>query len=396
MKRSCPFAHIIADRSPAIKRRAEDELRESEQKFRLLVENIAEVFWLLDPADHRVLYVSPAYEDLWGRTRESLYEDSRSWLTAVHPEDIDRVSAAFDNQAVTGKFDEEFRIVRPDGSIRWIWDRAFAVKDESGQTLSFIGVDADITERKRAEDALRVSEQKLRTMFDTAPIGVLIADEHGVLIETNRCLQEMFGYAESELRGMHIGDLTHPNDLEAYSNLFDELVRGGSSRLQINMQCLLKNGSAVSANVTISAVLGPDGTFRFGFAMIEDVSERLRAEEFLRKTREEIESRVELRMRSGGAYGLTFREFTVLHHVAEGKSDKDIGLELGISPLTVQKHVANILSKMEAASRTEAGVRAEREGLLDELVPAARRASTGPATPATREDPPRHMIRGGR
>lgn len=99
-------------------------------------------------------------------------------------------------------------------------------------------------------------------------------------------------------------------------------------------------------------------------------------------------------MRSGGAYGLTFREFTVLHHVAAGRSDKEIGLELGISPLTVGKHVANILSKMEAVSRTEAGVRAEREGLLDELVPVSRRASDDP-TPGSEDKPPRHMIRRG-
>ena len=378
------------------RKRAEEMLRESEQKFRVLAENTADVFWIFDPNDKRSPYVSPAYEELWGRTRESLREDSKSWLATVHPDDRERVSEAFEKQVETGEYEAEYRIIRPDGSLRWIWDRGFAVKDKSGLTQRIVRIAADITERKRAEEALRESEDQFRAIFNTAPIGVAIADKDGILVETNGWLQEMFGYADDELRGMRISDLTHPDDREAYANLFDDLVRGGSSRLQLNMRCLLKNGSAVSANVTISAVLGPDGTFRFGFAMIEDVSERLRAEEILRKTREEIESRVELRMRSGGAYGLTFREFTVLHHVAEGKSDKEIGLELGISPLTVQKHVANILSKMEAGSRTEAGVRAEREGLLDELVPAARRASTGPGTPAAKDEPPRHLMRGGR
>ena len=90
-----------------------------------------------------------------------------------------------------------------------------------------------------------------------------------------------------------------------------------------------------------------------------------RAEEALQKLREELESRAERRMRRGSPYGLTFRELTVLHLVVEGKSDKEIAVVLGISTLTASKHLANILHKMGAASRTEAGVRAVRERLLD-------------------------------
>ena len=93
--------------------------------------------------------------------------------------------------------------------------------------------------------------------------------------------------------------------------------------------------------------------------------ERDQAEEALQQAREELEGSVERHMPQGRTYGLTFREFTVLHLVAAGKADKEIALELGISSLTVSKHVANILAKMGASSRTEAGVRALREGLLD-------------------------------
>jgi DNA-binding NarL/FixJ family response regulator len=96
-----------------------------------------------------------------------------------------------------------------------------------------------------------------------------------------------------------------------------------------------------------------------------EIGERKRAEKALQKAREEIESRVERRMQQVNGYGLTFRELTVLHLVAAGQSDKEIATALGISPLTAHKHVANILDKMVAASRTEAGVRALREGLLD-------------------------------
>ncbi len=99
-------------------------------------------------------------------------------------------------------------------------------------------------------------------------------------------------------------------------------------------------------------------------AIVRDVTERKRAEQALEKAREELERKVERKLNGGGAYGLTFRELTVIHLVAEGKSDKEIGQELGISPRTANKHLQNILGKMDAGSRTEVGVRAIKEGLV--------------------------------
>ena len=95
------------------------------------------------------------------------------------------------------------------------------------------------------------------------------------------------------------------------------------------------------------------------------ITERKEAEEAMQRAREELEGKVERQMLRRNPYGLTFRELTVLHLVSAGRSDKGIGMELGISPLTAQKHISNILTKMQASCRTEAGVRAVREGLLE-------------------------------
>jgi DNA-binding NarL/FixJ family response regulator len=125
-----------------------------------------------------------------------------------------------------------------------------------------------------------------------------------------------------------------------------------------------KDGSLLWVKETARAVRAPDGGMVV-LIVCEDITERRRAEEAVQEAREELESRVERQMQRGNAYGLSFRELTVLNLVAAGKSDKEIAGLLGISLGTASKHTGNILGKMGASSRTEAGVRAVREGLLD-------------------------------
>jgi PAS domain S-box-containing protein len=108
---------------------AEEALRESEERFRQLAESIDEVFWIQSSADWNIIYVNPAYERIWGRSCEELYENSENWIEAIHPDDRERVSQAFFEGAAEGKFNEEYRIVPPDGSIRWITDRGFPIRD---------------------------------------------------------------------------------------------------------------------------------------------------------------------------------------------------------------------------------------------------------------------------
>ncbi|MEE8240962.1 MAG: PAS domain-containing protein, partial [Nitrospirales bacterium] len=150
----------------AERKQAEKALLESKERFREMAENIAEVFWMLDERTGKVLYVSPAYEKIWGRSCESLYEQPRSYLDAIHPEDLKRVIAALDKLTITGSFEEEYRLVLPDGSVRWIWDRGFPVLDESGRPYHVVGITQDITDRKRAEEELRRSEEKHRVLLE--------------------------------------------------------------------------------------------------------------------------------------------------------------------------------------------------------------------------------------
>lgn len=131
---------------------AEGSLRESEERFRQLMENINQVFWMLSPRSNQILYVSPAYEKIWGYSCQNLYEQPQSWLCAIHPDDRERVGAAFEKQAAGEQYlHEEYRIVRPDGAVRWICDRAFPIRNQLGEVYRIAGIAEDITERKQAE-----------------------------------------------------------------------------------------------------------------------------------------------------------------------------------------------------------------------------------------------------
>lgn len=141
------------------RKRADAALRESEARFRALADNIEEVFWVSQP-DGQVVYASPAFERVWGRPCKDLYETSQLWLDSVHPEDRERIRAVV--RAATGMRAEsarEYRICRPDGTIRWIRDRGSPVRDDRGQIVRFVGIAEDVTEQHGLEDQLRAAQK---------------------------------------------------------------------------------------------------------------------------------------------------------------------------------------------------------------------------------------------
>jgi PAS domain S-box-containing protein len=128
-----------------------EALSESEERFRQLTENIKEVFWMVTPDFNNRLYVSPAYEEIWGRSCQSLYDQSNSWRDAIHPEDREFLIGKVEQESRGESTDVEYRIVRPDGSIRWIRDRGFPIHDAQGQVYRIAGIAEDVTCRKQAE-----------------------------------------------------------------------------------------------------------------------------------------------------------------------------------------------------------------------------------------------------
>lgn len=152
---------VITFRDITERNQIERALRESEERFSLIAETITEVFWIADVPIERMFYVSPGYERIWRRTRKSLYENPRSFIDVIHPEDREQVLSDLELKRTGQPFDNEYRITWPDGTIRWIWDRGFPVSNKNGQVTRYVGVAQDITERKKAEERLGEREKEL-------------------------------------------------------------------------------------------------------------------------------------------------------------------------------------------------------------------------------------------
>ncbi|MBN1963095.1 MAG: PAS domain-containing sensor histidine kinase [Anaerolineae bacterium] len=141
-----------------------EQQRASEERLDQIISTIREVCWLRDARTLEVLYVNPAYETLWGRSRHSLYDDPRSFLDAVHPEDKARVMEAIPKQYEGEFFNQEYRIIRPDGLVRWVWGRTFPIYDEVGALARVVALAEDVTERKEAEQRrLELALERERT-----------------------------------------------------------------------------------------------------------------------------------------------------------------------------------------------------------------------------------------
>ncbi len=170
--------------------RAQHELRDSEARFRQLTDTIREVFWLTDVTGMIVLYVSPAYEAIWGRSCASLYENPMQWIEAIHPEDRERVKQSFLTQANAGGYAEEFRLVRLDGTVRWVRDVALPVRDEAGKVIRIAGIAEDITDRRRLEAQL-LQTQKMEGIGRLA--GGVAHDFNNILTVVGGCTSELAG-----------------------------------------------------------------------------------------------------------------------------------------------------------------------------------------------------------
>jgi PAS domain S-box-containing protein len=218
---------------------AAEAMRESESRFRQMAETIESVFWMSSADLKQILYVSPAYERIWGRTCDSLYHDPKSFVEAVHEEDRGRVIANLERSHFSAgkEFQIEYRIVRPDGAVRWIRDRGFPVRDEAGRLLRMVGIAEDATERKQAEAALEASEHRYRALFDAGNDALFLGEitpegMPGRFVEVNELACQRLGYEREELLRKSALDIDPCLNAERIRSVGNQLRTRGDMLIQ--------------------------------------------------------------------------------------------------------------------------------------------------------------------
>ena len=284
-----PTGLLSVVRDVTERKQAQEALKASEERFRQLADHIREVFWMSNADKSKIIYVSPAYEEIWGQTCSSLYAAPRNWVEAIHPDDRKRALENILTKQVTGEYDEVFRIIRPDGSIRWIQDRAFPIRDASGSVYRIVGIADDITKRKQAWDALGESEARKRAIMQAALDGIITIDHEGRMIELNAAAEKIFAHSRSKLIGENVLEVV-PQSFRTWfqnglANCFDG-DKGPTQGSRIEMPALRADGSRFSAEFTITRIrlAGPPMFTIY----IRDITQHKRAEAELRSLPQRI------------------------------------------------------------------------------------------------------------
>ena len=277
-----------AQRELQERKRTEAILRDSEERFRQLAENINAVFWICDYPSQQVIYVSPACERLWGLNPQCLYEDCQVWHDLVHPEHRDSNARAFQEKAVEGKFDEEYRIVLPSGAVRWVRDRCFPVKDEAGTIYRFTGIAEDITDRKQAEIALQESERQFATLAEASPAAIFRFDIENKCLYVNRRWGEMTGRSVDEALGMGWVQSLHPEECDRLAREWVQWCEKPQPRgiYQNEGRHLQPDGSITWYYTQSLPYLDSNGTVTGYVGTLIDITDRKQAEEEIRESEE--------------------------------------------------------------------------------------------------------------
>ena len=262
----------------------EQELLEQRDRFRMISENIQEVLYLYDPAQDRFLYISPSYEEIWQQPLSQVYDDPLSFTYLIHPDDRAAFQEAVLKEHQDGEyFNLEYRIVRPDGSVRWVWSRNFPTKYDKDQKQLTVGVAEDITERKNAEEALVDNEERYKALYDNAPLAYQSLDENGHFIDVNPTWLKMLGYSRDEVIGEYFGGFLHPD----WKPHFEKNFAAFKKRGYVHNVCFkIRHSEGRYLDISFEGCIGyhPDGSFKQTYCVFQDITERLKAEESLRES----------------------------------------------------------------------------------------------------------------
>jgi two-component system, cell cycle sensor histidine kinase and response regulator CckA len=283
------FANGVAVGTQAVcrdvseRKAAERMLRASEALFRTAFEDAASGMLLVTPAG-AIQRANARAVELFGYSTDELCD--LHILALTHPDDME-ISQDVLSRIRAGElesFNIEKRYVRKDGSAVWMDVAAAPVRDATGSVVNFVIQLQDITTRRKVEAALRESETRFRTLFETSPNGMDIVDRDGRIVLTNAALEELIGYGKEELASLQFADLTHPDDRHDDDRLNAEMLDGRRGFYEREKRYICKNGREVWVHLTVFALPDPSGRPQLSIGIREDITERKRNEEALARS----------------------------------------------------------------------------------------------------------------
>ncbi len=270
------------------RKRAEEALRESEERYRLVARATDTGIWDWEIATNRV-YFSPIWKRQIGYEDTELPSRYEEWESRLHPDDRGRILEGLGRHVAAGtpEFEHEFRLRHRDGSWRTILAQAAILKDEAGRPFRVVGTHVDVTERRRGEEALRESEERFRGAFAHGGIGMALVSADGHFLQVNRSLCEMLGYDERELLSISFQAITFPEDRPKSAELAVRMLAGEETSARLEKRYRHRDGRVVWVDLATTLIRDTGGKPRYFVSGIQDITERKRAEEDLERRVEE-------------------------------------------------------------------------------------------------------------
>lgn len=250
-----------------------EELRKNETLLRELMENIKEVFWVSNPENTQIFYISPAYESVWGRTCRSLYDNPRSLLESIHPDDVNHFKEEIFEKLIVQEFDVEYRIIRPDGEIRWIRARGFPVRDKQGKTFRVAGIAEDITLIKKAQE----ENSKLAAIVESSEDAIIGLSLDSIITSWNKGAEKLYGHTAAEAIGRNI-NLIVPEDRKDEDKAFIEKIKAGTKITRHETIRVPKDGKKIDVSLTIFPVRDVKGNLIGAAKIAHNITEQKKLE----------------------------------------------------------------------------------------------------------------------
>ncbi|HZZ82572.1 MAG TPA: response regulator [Gemmataceae bacterium] len=253
---------------------AEKQLRQNEERFRELTAKIQDVLWMIDAKKGKVLYVSPAYETIWGRSCQSLLDAPQSYMEGIHF--LDQEKMIRENAAMyeTGYIDAECRIVRPDGSVRWVWIKGNPII-EQGEIVRLVGVVKDFTDKRLLAAERDALLSRLQLHIQRMPLAYVLFDANMRIVDWNAAAERIFGYTREEMLGTGPPyEALVPRSFLQHGEIILSRIRSGDMQAHSINENLTKGGRTITCEWFNTPLLGDDGQFAGFICLAQDITER--------------------------------------------------------------------------------------------------------------------------